>query len=280
MGIRRCTYCYKAGHNRRTCPTLTANLQASADAGCNYSRARLESRGKGSGAKRSERVCGFCNRRGHDRRKCPSLHNYVNYRAHHVAQARRRLRDRMEYLGFGPGTLLEFETYGYVLNDDTGEYEWNDKIRILGLVTDVKMGRIGPETLTGGVNGEESHGEHVVVSYVDPRRDLYGSSGPVKSGFLRFPKCVSDIMAATNPDDGTKIPAREILATDYNRNSPTQPRILSIGGKAKKMPDSDFSFDTIVKEVKQEAKDQVQWSVVIPTVEQLKDVGIDPYPEP
>ncbi len=59
-----------------------------------------------------------------------------------------------------------------------------------------------------------------------------------------------------------------------------QPRILSIGGKAKKMPDSDFSFDTIVKEVKQEAKDQVQWSVVIPTVEQLKDVGIDPYPEP
>lgn len=84
----RCYKCYAVGHNRRNCPTLTAEQKAEYKDG---DRARK---------------CSYCAEKGHNKASCPKrridMGNYVEINA----RFRQSELDRMCALGLGIGALV------------------------------------------------------------------------------------------------------------------------------------------------------------------------------
>lgn len=85
----RCSYCHTEGHNKRTCPELTAVLKRRAaherqmDDGDSYWARRYEERINPKKRKKTMN-CGYCGERGHTRRKCEVIQrDKVAYAKHH-----------------------------------------------------------------------------------------------------------------------------------------------------------------------------------------------------
>ena len=91
--MARCSYCYTHGHNKRTCPKLTAKLKERADAAIAAGnpdswvvekyKERIAPKKK-KGQKLGNMVCGYCFGVGHTRRKCEAMErDKVIYEKHH-----------------------------------------------------------------------------------------------------------------------------------------------------------------------------------------------------
>jgi hypothetical protein len=86
----RCSYCRQRGHNRRTCPVLTAQMKVRHDehiaAGHTNTWAIQEykDRIKPKGTKKVNQRCSYCGEYGHSRRKCEKLQQDMDwYIMHH-----------------------------------------------------------------------------------------------------------------------------------------------------------------------------------------------------
>ena len=86
----RCSYCHQEGHNRRTCPVMTARMKRRHDddiaAGHTDSWAvgQYKDRISPKGTKKANQRCGYCGDYGHTRRKCEKLQQDMDwYIMHH-----------------------------------------------------------------------------------------------------------------------------------------------------------------------------------------------------
>lgn len=123
-----CTYCYKGGHNRRTCEDLTKRLEAQSERGSLYAQRELRRRGKGKGTKKLNRTCSFCELRGHDRRTCKILKEYIAACVEDVHTARQKVFDRCAQQDFGPGSLVKFRYRAWV---DQSGFEDFDRVGVV-----------------------------------------------------------------------------------------------------------------------------------------------------
>ncbi len=123
----RCRYCYKRGHNRRTCPDLTKRMKERADDAIargetdSYYIRQYQERIAPKGKKVSSQQCGYCGEYGHTRRKCEMLRKDKEwFVVHHNAH----LRVAHDYIVSSPvgiGSLFRLKEHNY--NYNTGEYE-------------------------------------------------------------------------------------------------------------------------------------------------------------
>jgi hypothetical protein len=135
--MARCSYCYQDGHNRRTCPKLTADLKSHADAQIArgntdaWAVQQYQSRIVPTGKKLSRQKCGYCGERGHSRRKCEVLQNdmdwFIQHHNEHVAVA----HDYIVTSPVGLGSLFQVTRKDY--NYNSGTY---DVKNILFVLTD------------------------------------------------------------------------------------------------------------------------------------------------
>lgn len=101
--MRRCSYCYKTGHNRRTCPDLKLYIEKNPDS--YYAR---QAERKKEASKPSNRRCGFCGTVGHTKRTCGDRLDGIRKVTRKNRRFRRKLRTALARGGWVPGALIQF----------------------------------------------------------------------------------------------------------------------------------------------------------------------------
>ena len=133
--MARCSYCYKEGHNRRTCPQLTAALKRSADAAIEAGNStawavrEYEKRIAPSGKKKTDQVCGYCQERGHTRRKCDVLHKDREWFVKHHNEHVRAAYDYIVTSPIGIGSLFRRQRREY--DYQTSQYVYKNAMFVL-----------------------------------------------------------------------------------------------------------------------------------------------------
>ena len=122
----RCSYCHQRGHNRRTCPVLTARMKVRHDEDIaaghtdTWAIKEYKDRINPKGTKKANQRCGYCGEYGHTRRKCEVLRKDKEwFVVHHNAH----LRVAHDYIVSSPvgiGSLFRCEKQEY--NYNTYEY--------------------------------------------------------------------------------------------------------------------------------------------------------------
>ena len=132
-GTVTCRWCYKQGHNKRSCPEYTEHLKRLAlkeiDNGEGYNgywgkqyNKRVRATGLyADGTKMSaeamattkqKRVCKYCGKRGHNRRTCPQLKADKAATVASTAELRARVVEGLKQAGLGIGAIITREEYG------------------------------------------------------------------------------------------------------------------------------------------------------------------------
>lgn len=148
--MARCSYCYQEGHNKRTCPVLTANLKKRADAAIaagdpdGYAAQRYRARVAPKGKKKSQQVCGYCQERGHTRRTCEVLKKDREWFVKHHNEHVRVAYDYIVTSPIGIGSL--FKRQGRVYDYSAGKYHYRNEMYVL---TDF---RLNPAIQNNGLN--------------------------------------------------------------------------------------------------------------------------------
>ena len=147
-GTVTCSYCYKQGHNKRKCPELTEaiknqyightlNAKQSREAGkindaeWYESRAELKRQeymkrtkidlatgekvsNKAAKAARMKKVqCGYCGKRGHTRRTCPTVKVDKQVFVEETRRVRIAAFEKAANMGIGMGSMLPIRSTGY-----------------------------------------------------------------------------------------------------------------------------------------------------------------------
>ena len=169
-GTVRCGYCYKTGHNARTCPekaearkrryqqyTDAANTQTVAEEADRYARAAENERAtyermtkmcietgdklkrkKTAGASLKKMKCSYCNKRGHTRRTCQNLKNDYEVYKYMSRIARRNFLQQYNETGAGIGSLVSIETWNH---GASGNEEYAER-KIVGMLTEINWAYI------------------------------------------------------------------------------------------------------------------------------------------
>ena len=125
--MARCSYCYQEGHNKRTCPVLTANMKKRADSAIAagnpdaWAVQAYKERTAPKGKKRSRQVCGYCQERGHTRRTCEVLQNDMKWFVERHNALTRVAHDYIVSSPVGIGSLFNRSVRSY--NYNAGDYE-------------------------------------------------------------------------------------------------------------------------------------------------------------
>ena len=133
--MARCSYCYTQGHNKRTCPKLTETLKRRADASIEAGNStawvvrEYEKRIAPSGKKKSDQMCGYCQERGHTRRKCDVLHKDREWFVKHHNEHVRAAHDYIVTSPIGIGSLFRRQRREY--NYNAGEYRYKNAMFVL-----------------------------------------------------------------------------------------------------------------------------------------------------
>lgn len=133
--MARCRYCWQNGHNRRTCPKLTAALKRSADAAIEagnpdaWAVQQYQDRIAPKGKKKSQQTCGYCRERGHTRRKCDVLHNDREWFTKHHNEHVRAAHDYIVTSPVGIGSLFRRQRREYDYN--TSQYTYKNVMFVL-----------------------------------------------------------------------------------------------------------------------------------------------------
>ena len=149
----RCRWCFKEGHNKRTCPSYTAHLKRVAEKHGGHSLVMYVKRTgempdgskptgelaavKETAKKASKRRCSWCTKLrlvgegyGHNRRTCPHRKTWHIDETRDSRQLRQAILNRAEALGVGMGSLVLAKKYLYT---GTG-FEWK---KVVGMVVKV-----------------------------------------------------------------------------------------------------------------------------------------------
>ena len=161
--MARCRYCYETGHNQRTCPKKTQHMKERADAAIargdrgawvvQQYKERIAPKGK----KVSQQKCGYCEERGHTRRKCEVLQKdrewFVQHHNEHVLAA----YDYIVNSPIGIGSLFRRRRREY--DYDAGQYIYKNAMFVL---IDFEL----PKRV-------QSDGIHIVANLRSPSGDNY-----------------------------------------------------------------------------------------------------------
>jgi len=131
----RCSYCYKRGHNKRTCPDLTKRMKERADADIargetdSFYIRQYQARITPKGKKVSSQQCGYCGEYGHTRRKCEMLRKDKEWFVVHHNAHLRVAHDYIVSSPVGVGSLFRWKKQEY--NYNTGEYDTSHEMLVL-----------------------------------------------------------------------------------------------------------------------------------------------------
>ena len=160
----RCSHCYQSGHNKRSCPVLSrqiedryhGNVRAAAlerkkgnenDAEWYDSRAEIYRQqyiqrakfdlatgekvtNKVAKAERMKKVtCGYCGQRGHTRRTCPAVKRDKQVFIEQTRRVRKARLQEIREIGIGVGSLLPVTGWGYGGKD--GNYGHHTTLRYI-----------------------------------------------------------------------------------------------------------------------------------------------------
>jgi len=137
-GIRHCGYCYKTGHNKRTCPSRSDESKA---------------RGANSASKRR---CGWCYNTGHNLRTCATFKQLWTDYLKLIGAYRRRVRPLLVKAGLGRGALIAApgkSDRGYV-DYDEHPYGSGIKGQDVFLVRKIEWAQIAPIVLLRATSGD------------------------------------------------------------------------------------------------------------------------------
>jgi len=175
-GTVTCSYCYGEGHNKRTCPQYTRDLEArlADERVTGYAREHyqeeLDKRGKGKAG--AHRTCSFCDNKGHDRRTCTSLLKVQDGITQSILESRKIFIKDARDAGFGVGSLMEF-----------GRSCWSGgtwtHLTTVCVVEKINWNEITHNTLEG-------HNKPVVVTYYDENKKERHEHCRLPFQFLKF----------------------------------------------------------------------------------------------
>lgn len=100
--MTRCSYCYKRGHNKRTCPDRRKRAAENPDG---YVAKQLANE-KAQAKTRRPRLCSYCHEAGHNKRTCPVAKKRLVQRIKKNKFFRRDFAELLETIGLGPGALV------------------------------------------------------------------------------------------------------------------------------------------------------------------------------
>ena len=133
--MAHCRYCWTGGHNRRTCPALTERMKQRAESAIEQGypdhdfvkeyQERIAPKGK----KKSQQTCGYCEEKGHTRRKCDVLQKDKEWFAKHHNEHVRLAHDYIVSSPIGIGSLFKRKIRRYDYSN--GEYKCTTGICIL-----------------------------------------------------------------------------------------------------------------------------------------------------
>ena len=164
----RCSYCYKRGHNKRTCPDLTKRMKerhddaiARGETDSYYIReyqARIAPKGK-KGKKVSSQQCGYCGEYGHTRRTCDVLRKDREWLVvHHNAHVR-IAHDYVVSSHVGLGSLFELTRNQYDYN--TCDYVKKTRLMVLTDLFINKESKCDGFPIYGTLRATDGH-EHTI----------------------------------------------------------------------------------------------------------------------
>jgi len=100
--MRRCSYCYKTGHNRRTCSKLKEYISDNPASYAAQAAKRVAKR------RSTTRRCSYCCETGHTKRTCADRSADLVGCIKKNRRFRRKLRNALARKGFTPGALVKF----------------------------------------------------------------------------------------------------------------------------------------------------------------------------
>ena len=166
-GTVRCSYCYQSGHNKRSCPELSrqieeryhGNVRAAAlerkkgnendakwyDERAEEYRQQYIKRtkfdlatgekvsNKAAKAERMKKVtCGYCGQRGHTRRTCDQVKRDKQVFIEQTRRVRKARLQEIREIGIGVGSLLPVTAWGY--GGEDGNYGHHTTLRYIKAV--------------------------------------------------------------------------------------------------------------------------------------------------
>ncbi len=138
--MSRCRYCYQTGHNQRTCPQKTAAMKKRHDRDRelgetdSYWIRQYQARTAPKSKKVSQQTCGYCQERGHTRRKCDVLQKDVSWFVQHHNEHVHAAHDYIVNSPVGLGSLFRQQKEEY--DHNTSSYI---KINTLLVLTDFNI---------------------------------------------------------------------------------------------------------------------------------------------
>ena len=120
--MNHCRYCHLAGHNQRTCPQKTATMKRRHDKDIakgmtdSYWVKEYQKRVSPSGKKKSQQNCGYCQERGHTRRKCEEIQKDMQWFVKHHNEHVRVAHDYLVSSPVGIGSLFRATNRDYDYN--------------------------------------------------------------------------------------------------------------------------------------------------------------------
>ena len=119
----RCSYCNQRGHNRRTCPVLTARMKVRHDVDIEaghtdtWAIQEYKDRIKPKGTKKANQRCGYCGEYGHTRRKCEKLQQDMDWYIMHHNVLVKVAHDYIVQSPVGIGSLFTIKESKWVEDD-------------------------------------------------------------------------------------------------------------------------------------------------------------------
>ena len=104
---RRCGYCYRRGHDKRTCPELDKFCRENPDSALARQR---------SNQTKKVRKCAWCLESGHNRKTCPELKQFKEDTKKEIVEWRKSFSEFANSIGFGVGTLVRFVDTDLITN--------------------------------------------------------------------------------------------------------------------------------------------------------------------
>ena len=186
MNYRRtttCSFCFKPGHNKRSCQVRSEWLLSKLESGNpdekEWAKRELE--------EKKIRRCSFCRTPGHTKPNCESRQREINLRAADCLGVRRKILTNMIKFGLGVGSLISFEVDRF----DNLKARWT-KVPYIGLVNNILWDEITHMVVLG-----ERLERREILSV-----EFFNSDGAKMETFCRLPEQICNLEGAPiEPED-------------------------------------------------------------------------------
>ena len=132
-----CSWCYKRGHNRLSCPERKKYCEANPDSHEAHMLALERERRQRTVAKRA---CTYCSEKGHNRRSCQSLKDDKALVLKKNSEYRNHLINKLSENGLGPGALVCYGAHEVHSSRRDEESIWDKTVTMV--LTNISWGDV------------------------------------------------------------------------------------------------------------------------------------------